>query len=544
MSHVHARIGLVALLLAGMVTAAVAGPSATSSLPAAAAKPASDAAEENPHLWKHRATSVAVFKNGLGFFVREGEVALRDGWCLTREVPPATFGTLAIYSHDPNEAVDIVGVGPGEVVDFDGTDAPGDEAAKRARLETCLHLQIQITYIHKGSERTAAGRLVSVGPQYVVLENDAGSSAYTVEGIRRLQVLELPVRAHVVGAGDKPPEKTKLGMAYLRKGITWIPEYTLKVLDDETAELTLRGTLVNEAEDLVHCDVNFVVGVPHFIHTDYLAPAAVGQIIRTIGAAVAPREVMTQIANRAAIATNLQAADQFDAGAAAAVVERAVAGGKDLKAALGNLPQLESAGGSDYTVYSRKDLTVRRGEKAIVTLLTRKIKYGHLYRWTPPGQAEHFFVLRNDTETAWTTGPCLALNAAGPLSEDLLKYTPRGGRGEFPVTAAMNIAHDQTERETDRKFKAYNPSHDYYLDLVTIEGQLKVRNFEKRVAEVIVHLPVLGKPTEAGDGGVLAVDTAKLQILERSGSVRWTLKLEPGETKTLTYRYERYVPSR
>jgi len=37
-------------------------------------------------------------------------------------------------------------------------------------------------------------------------------------------------------------------MAYLRKGITWIPEYTLKVIDDETAELTLRGTLVNEAE--------------------------------------------------------------------------------------------------------------------------------------------------------------------------------------------------------------------------------------------------------------------------------------------------------
>ena len=75
-------------------------------------------------------------------------------------------------------------------------------------------------------------------------------------------------------------------MAYLRKGITWIPEYTLKILDEDNAELTLRGTLVNEAEDLIHTDVHLVVGVPHFVHTEYMAPIAVGQVIRTIGAAV------------------------------------------------------------------------------------------------------------------------------------------------------------------------------------------------------------------------------------------------------------------
>ena len=61
-------------------------------------------------------------------------------------------------------------------------------------------------------------------------------------------------------------------MAYLRKGITWIPDYTLKVLDDDNAELTLRGTIVNEAEDLIHTDVHLVVGVPHFVHTEYMAP--------------------------------------------------------------------------------------------------------------------------------------------------------------------------------------------------------------------------------------------------------------------------------
>ena len=36
----------------------------------------------------------------------------------------AAFGTLAIYAHATDQTVDVVGAGPGEVVEFDGRDAP------------------------------------------------------------------------------------------------------------------------------------------------------------------------------------------------------------------------------------------------------------------------------------------------------------------------------------------------------------------------------------------------------------------------------------
>lgn len=497
------------------------------------------AAEEpdNPHLWKSRVTSVAVFKNGLGFFLRQGDVTLRDGWCVAREVPPAHFGTLAIYSHARDQVVDIVGSGPGEVVEFDGTDAGKDAATKRARLETSRNLRVQLTYTQKDTDRTAIGKLVSVGAEFVVLETDSNNFAVPLDGIKKLQVLELPVRVHVTGEGARQPAKATLGMAYLRKGVTWIPEYTLKVLDDDTAELTLRGTFVNEAEDLVHCDVNFVVGVPHFLHTDYLAPIAVGQMIRTIGAAVAPREVMSQIMNRAAIAQEQTRT--------AEIVERpADAGGRDVGSVLGNLPQMEGPGGADFTVYTKKDLTVRRGEKAIVTLFTKKIKYGHIYRWSLPDALQHFLVLKNDTDSAWTTGPCLAVNQGSPLSEDLLKYVPKGGKGELPVTTAINVATDQKDAEVDRKLKAHEPSHQFWVDLVTLQGELKVRNFEKTPIDVVVNCPVPGKPLSASDDGALTVDTRKLQLLDRGGNVQWKLAIPAGETKVLTYKYERYVPSR
>ncbi|TFG47302.1 MAG: hypothetical protein E4H40_06715, partial [Candidatus Brocadiia bacterium] len=195
--------------------------------------------EDNPHLWKPRVKSVAIFKNGLGFFTREGKVGLNQGWCLTKEIPPAAFGTLAIYSLDEKHLVDIVGSGQGEVVEFDSVDAPNLPAFKKDKLEASKNLKAELTYKQKGIEKKAAGKIISVGPEFVILETENNSFAVPVDDISRMQILELPVRIHVGSDSEPGPQTTELGMAYLRKGITWIPEYTLKVLNDDTAELTL-----------------------------------------------------------------------------------------------------------------------------------------------------------------------------------------------------------------------------------------------------------------------------------------------------------------
>lgn len=500
---------------------------------------------ENPHIWEPRTRSVAVFKNGLGFFMRQGDVSLREGWCLAREIPPASFGTLAIYAIDQQQSVDLVGSGPGEVVEFDGRDVPADEQASRARLESAVGLKVELRYQYHGQDRTAAGKLVSVGPQFAVLEADQNTLAVPVAGIARLQILDLPLRIHVTGNDKQSPAEAKIGMAYLRKGITWIPDYTLEIVDESTGQITLRGTLVNEAEDLIHTDVHLVVGVPHFVHTDFLAPIAVGQVIRTIGAAVSsnvPQQAMTQqMMNRAAIVSNMATAPQFDR--LPGTVERSVEPeGGDLGSAIGNLPELAGPAGTDYTVYTIPDLTLRRGEKAILTLLVQKIRYSHLYRWNPPEKMRHFLVLQNDTPSAWTTGPCLALDGERPLSEDLLYYTPKSGKSELEVTTAINVAHEKVEQEVDRQLNAHSPRHDVNYDLVTVEGTLQLQNFDSRPVEIVIDNPVPGKPTSA-EGGQMSLSPEELKLAERRGNIRWTLRLEPEEKRTLVYRYERYVPS-
>lgn len=523
---------------ATFLSASLCGCIAAADVPPSAAGADAVLPAEHESLWRPRVQSVAVFKNGLGFFTRRASVKLDQGWCYASEIPPAAFGTLAVYDHTEKQSVDLVGAGTDSLIEFDGHDSPDDLDTKRKRLSELKGMRVSLEYVAENSRRTASGKVASISDTYAVLEDAAQASAVPLDAIRKLQILDLPLRVHVRRDDDAEASEADLAMAYLRKGIMWIPEYTLNILDDQHAELTLRGTLVNEAEDLVRCDVNFVVGVPHFVHSDLMSPIAVGRVIRSIGSALpygsVPQPVMSQMMSRAAVANNAVRADQF-AGPAGGE-------GRGLDEIIGSLPQLESAGAGDFTVYTKRDLTVRRGERAIVTLFTQKVRYRDLYRLTPEG-LRHHLRLANGTATAWTTGPCLTLSQGHPLSEDVLKYTPRGGTGEVQVTTAINIAHSHSEQEADRKLKAHSPNAHHYFDLVTIAGKIRLRNFDKTPAELLVEHPIEGRPLETDHDGEIRIDATQLRLVERRGAVHWKLTLQPRQEVTLNYRYERYVPS-
>jgi len=498
----------------------------------------------NPYVWKPKTKSVSVFKNGYGFFTREGEVALRDGWGHAAELPPATFGTLAIYAQNPQQLVDIVGIGEGEVTRFDGQEQKDDVDVKQHALESALATSVKLKYNDGKEELEATGVVKAISGGFVVLQQGNTATAIALSSIQSMQRATLPLRFHVLNEEGTPADKVALNMAYLRSGIVWIPEYTLKLIDEETAELTLRGTLANEAEDLIDCDVNFVVGVPHFVHSELLTPLAIGHTIRTLGTAMpgvgVPQQVMSQVMNRAAIGNNFNNILQNnDIGTGANTNEPNGA----FASIMNHLPPSESVGSGDYSVYTKNHVTVRRGERAVVTLMTTRIRYHHTYMWNTGSDIEHRLSLSNSTTTPWTTGPCLALFGTQPLSEDMLKYTPVNGRGELTVTTAINIAKQIMESEVDRKLKSHEPQPNQFFDLVTVGGHLKIKSYERSPVQIRVRKTVLGKPIFASENGVLSVDSEKLRLLERSGTIEWNLTLDPGVDYDLEYRFERFVPS-
>ena len=52
--------------------------------------------------------SVSVFRDGFGYYVREGKVKLENGWATTNIVPAAIKGTVRFYTLDKNDHIDQV----------------------------------------------------------------------------------------------------------------------------------------------------------------------------------------------------------------------------------------------------------------------------------------------------------------------------------------------------------------------------------------------------------------------------------------------------
>lgn len=74
--------------------------------------------------------------------------------------------------------------------------------------------------------------------------------------------------------GVKDNERLSLGIAALERGIRWIPAYRVEVKGSpiKEAKLELEAMLINELTDLKNTEVNFVVGVPHFLFQDQMSP--------------------------------------------------------------------------------------------------------------------------------------------------------------------------------------------------------------------------------------------------------------------------------
>jgi hypothetical protein len=508
-----------------------------------------------PNVWTPKTKSVSVFKNGLAFFLQEGTAELHDGWCHAKSVPPAAFGTFAVFSTNSDHQVNLVGIGDGDSIEFETTN--GDSGAftneyekKIEALKRSIGLNMKLSYETKGAEAEAMGKLLDVTGAHVLLETSEQTLAVALKKLKSVSLHEHPVRIKVTQEGASI-ERTQLGMAYLRQGLTWIPEYTIKLIDEDTAEMTLRATLVNEAEDLIDCNVNFIVGVPNFMHNEILSPMVAGRTLRMLGSthsnSSAPPQVMSQMMNRAVISNDRLGmmngmVNNYNS-AGAPIANDPAYDPSTLNSLLTNQPATESAGAGDYTVYQHENLTLRKGERAMVTLMSHTVKYRHRYDWDGVGSVQHKLLLSNSTSTPWTTGSCLTMTSAQPLSEDILKYTPVGGQGELAITTAINLAKEAQEHEIDRRFKAHEPRSNEFFDLVTIQGAITVKSFEKQPVELVISKAVTGKPITCSHDGILRSDASKLRLVEREGMIDWSVKLNPGEEVKLVYTYERYVPS-
>ncbi len=525
-------------------------------------------------------TEVTVFKDGHSFVVRRGRAAVdARGHAVLEELPQPLMGTLWPFAAGGARLAAVVA---GKRVEPTRRPAVG----VRALIEANVGAEV---IVNDNGERYAA-RIEAIprGPatrtepsqpgEIVLLRTADGVRVARIDQIRQLtfrgdyeatEAVEevrgrLELRLDWDGA---PAAEAEVGMAYVQKGLRWIPSYRVELGDDGKARVALQATLVNELADLEDATANLVIGVPQFRFADTLDPMALQETAAALSSHFR-QDSQTAYAFSNAIMTQQPS-----------TVQRAAAAEDTTSLATDSAAE-------DLFVFTVDGVTLREGERMVVPLTSFEIPYRDVYRLdvpiTPPPQvwqqldqrrlsnlvalqhapkAMHAVRLHNTSAAPLTTAPALLLGADGRvLAQSMMTYTPIGGRSDLTITTAVNIAVAKHEGETKRTAREKRfADHDYLR--IDVHGRLVLTSHSSEPVTVEVRRHVLGYADRAsGDGAISARHVFETPPGETGAAswwrgypwpwwwhhvngiarIDWDVELQPGAQVELDYDFHYY----
>ncbi len=525
---------------------------------------------------------VAVFKNGYAFTYREGEAAASGNWIYTTKTPIGVLGT--VWGYSTSSGVKVNQLLASEVTNS-STERVKDIAeillaneGKRIRVVDSYNSTktYEGTYEVVSPYRKFSDVLIAENrnrPPFelalvtIMLKTETGIMLLRADTVGRIEILdsqpilikprsEKQVRLGIKTEGAKDGQKITLGVAALERGIRWIPAYRVEVKGDpiKEAKLELEANVINDLADLNNSEINFVVGVPHFLFQDTASPLSINTAFAGVSSNIRRRdESVYSNAIRSQVASNY-AADGVDSDASPTVLEE---------------EKTTSFSAEQLYLYQTNQLNLKKGERATMRLFSLTVPCTEVFEWTIndvndaharylnsnySGQGQpitslqdlttkvwYALKLKNTTGMPWTTAPAISFREWKPLGQDMLKFTATGGEEVLRVTPATEVVgtHTLEEKERVRQQLRWNGS-DYDFDLVTVEGTIKLRNVKKQPVELVLTRNLVGEVTSASDDGKITKDGLNLQSVNSNSVVKWNIQVPSGD-KELKYTYNVYV---
>jgi hypothetical protein len=538
---------------------------------------------------------VTVFKDGHAFVVHEGTMQTDQAGDVVMDYLPApVMGTFWPYSAERNVRLAAVVSGKRRTI------IQRTPLALRELLEANVGAEGTVTEVdglkypatildvpQRSAEELEASNVPGAEPRLpekgslILLQTFEGVKAVPIERIEDFTFKERPrEKFHTeefrnlltlkLEWGDRGhDESARVGLAYLQRGLRWVPGYRVAIDGEGKAAIRLQATLVNELADLEDVTVHLVVGVPSFAFKDTPDPISFQQVIAQVHAA-APRNAF-HLSN--AIMTQSQFADfrgsEFRGPQPAPL---------DLGPEAPEANRME-----DLFVFAVPHVTLRKGERMVLPVAEYSVPYEDVFTlelpFAPPPelranvsgdqQAElarlfhaprvmHKIRLRNTGRQPFTTAPALIVRDDRVLGQGMMTYAAPGGSADIDVTRAVDVHGKKSDREVGRVPNAVQwQSHQY--GRVDLEGTISLTSYRQDPVEVEVTRSTLGNVETADSGGVIE----KINVFEEAGfmaagypdwwnrynwphwwhhfngvsRVTWKLKLEPGEPVEVGYTW-------
>jgi len=518
-----------------------------------------------------KTAAVAAFKNGLAFIVKEGDVHLENGIGNLEPTPNATLGSLWIAPNDAGASLDEVVARRYKVA------APQDLTtiaevllANTGKMVTIVdnaqkEYSGEIVGVRQdtkpgpGSQASPDSNIVPIepkphtAPEFLLLKSDGKLLALYFRNIARVTlpadpILQQPLeeerkalRFRVKGATGH----ANLTVGYLEHGLGWTPSYLISLQDETKAHITMQAVVVNDAEDLRDTDLFFVVGVPNFAYSNIPSPMALQQtLLEFMQAASRRNEGSAGPYSNALSSQVVSEKAYFDAPAAPSFAT--------------TTEELQGVQEEDLFLYSRRNVTLVRGERATYNVFSEAVSYEHLYEWNledqlrvdgfgnPQNNASdrsmkdniwHSLRLKNSTKFPWTSAPTMVISGTKPLSQDTIPYTPKGATSNLKLTIATDIRASHEENEAERQ-KNVERRHNYSYDQVTVEGKLKIKNYKAKDVKLSISNRVRGTVESQTDDGKNEKLAEAIAVDNPLSRLTWEVTLKAGEERIIKYRYK------
>lgn len=494
--------------------------------------------------------NVAVFKNGSAFFVNKMQVNAGKGYYLLEKVPAATFGTLWLTAENNT---------------IKGTRSYMEEVAKKqdirniegmikANIGKNVTLTLSDKKVYKGVVQRVDGSLV-------LFKTGGKWMTFRAGRVRLIEFAQLPATQYVEKQKQRvlkidftqPKANQTFELMYLQKGISWVPNYSVALMENKKAKITLKANLMNDVEDLKNASINFVVGVPNFAYSYLQSPVAstervsdfIGRLNRNSNhfrrsrRADITRQRMDNMAN---IASNTD------------FVSGTVTGTQGL----------QGQNAEDLYFYNANNITLKKGNRAFYQIFQSSVDYEDIYEvalnsngnsrssyaksYAESGkqvsQVWHSVKLKNKTPYPWTTGTVLITKKISgidkPLSQDKLNYTPAGGKAKLRITISPNINVKNAEREVSREENKKRKDR-YTYDLLTVESKIDIKNYHNKAIKLNLNRNITGEPISCNVKWKTDKKFSVYNNINLNHDLKWEVKLKKGEAKTITYQYKIYV---
>ncbi|WP_338759980.1 hypothetical protein WAF17_12710 [Bernardetia sp. ABR2-2B] len=510
---------------------------------------------------------VAVFKNGTGFFFnpmtlkaeKEGE---QKGKFIIKSLPQALFGTFWFYTNgkpisslksyeseektESKKSIDISEMLYGNI---------GKNVEITLKDNSEISGKIQDTNLQTGmifleTTKPKVGFMV-VSSNEIKLLSFSQKPNTEYSSIEKQRIIEVEI--------DKATGQENVEMAYLQRGIGWLPSYLVHLKDDKKAQIVLRAELVNDAEDIKDATLSLVVGVPNFKYDRLVSPFVSSQSLESFlnqlngsfgNADLNPirRNSMSNMITTQSIG----AYESMDL---------------DLYGGGGDTDDIETGSQEDLFFYTKKGVSLPKGGRALYSLFNEEVDYKHIYEVElaqnngynvvykkdseQRNDVYHSLELKNTTDFPWTTGTAMVTQprktkegtvskTSDPqvLSQDMLKYTAKTSKTMLRLTVAPDIMVKDNEQETARETNIKQKKIVY--DLVTATATIEVKNYKNKEINLKVSRTITGEMLKT-DSEWETKKRPNYYAINPVNDVTWELKLAKGESKTITYSYQFYV---